>query len=128
MPGLFTVTLTAALEPTLPPASYALATMLWLPLPPCVVSHDTEYGAVVSVPMTELLTKKVTRVTPTLSLAFAETVVVPTMVEPPAGAVRVAVGGTLSPEPLPMLAVYSSRLGEPAPGLVTLPGLARLVS
>ena len=64
------------------------------------------YGAVVSVHCNAPFTKNSTRVTPTLSLAFAVTAIVPLTVAPLAGDVMLTVGATVSP---PWLAVVSPK-------------------
>ena len=61
-----------------------------------MVFHDVEYGEVVSVPMMVPLARNVTAVTPTLSVALADTVAVPERVDPPVGDVRDTVGGVVS--------------------------------
>jgi len=52
-------------------ASNARAVSEWAPFAAPVVFHDAEYGAVVSLESSDPSTRKSTRVTPTLSLAFA---------------------------------------------------------
>jgi hypothetical protein len=55
-----------------------------------------EYGEVVSLPIDTPSRKNSTRVTPTLSVAFADAVTVPETVDPLAGEVIVAVGAVVS--------------------------------
>src|SRR5690242_19569430 len=63
-----------------------------------VVSHETEYGDVVSAaPRALPSSKNCTLATATSSVAFAVTVTVPKTVAPPAGAVIETVGGVVSP-------------------------------
>ena len=78
------------------------------------------YGEVVSVPASVPSTKSSTRLTPTLSLALAETVTVPLTVAPFSGAVIDVVGGVVSPGFGPPKRASSSRFGDPVPAFVTL--------
>jgi hypothetical protein len=95
------LTLTTELEPELPAASYARVWRLCEPFATVVVFHENEYGDDVSVEWSEPSTKSSTRLTPTLSLALAETVTVPLTVAPLAGDVIDVVGGVVSPPPPP---------------------------
>src|SRR5881409_4292713 len=95
--ALSTVTLTALAGAVLPAASRAMAVKLWEPLATRVVFHEREYGAAnTSAPRFAPSSLNCTPTTPTLSVALAETVVVPATVEPAAGAVIDTVGGVVS--------------------------------
>jgi hypothetical protein len=83
----------------LPAASNARAVSEWGPFAAPVVFHEAEYGAVGSVASSDPSTRKSTRVTPTLSLAFAWMLTVPPTVAPAAGLVIDAVGRVVSPAP-----------------------------
>jgi hypothetical protein len=91
------VTFTVALVPALPAASKARVWSAWPPFDTVVVFHANEYGAVVSVPATAPSTSSSTRLTPTSSLALADTVVVPLTVAPFPGEVIEVLGGVVSP-------------------------------
>src|SRR5207247_908741 len=94
---LLTVTLTAAEVAALPAASLAAAVTLWLPFALKVVFQDIEYGAVVtSAPRFTPSSLNCTPTTPTSSVAFAETVIVPETEAPAAGAVMDTLGGVVS--------------------------------
>src|SRR6266851_4055456 len=96
-PLLGTVTFTGAEVVVLPAASRATAVSVWLPAVAVVVFQATEYGAVVtSAPRLAPSSLNWTPTTPTLSEAVAETVTMPKMVAPLAGAVRETVGGVVS--------------------------------
>src|SRR5207247_10701600 len=83
--ALSTVTLTAAVVAVLPAASRATAVTLWAPLATRVVFHEREYGAAVtSAPRLAPSSLNCTPTTPTLSVALAETVIVPATVAPAA--------------------------------------------
>jgi hypothetical protein len=80
-------------------ASLAIAETVCGPLVAVVVSHDTEYegpAPVTTLPRFPPPTWNCTPVTPTLSVALAETVIVPVTVAPFAGAVMETVGGVVS--------------------------------
>src|SRR5438876_4633650 len=95
--AFITVTLTAAEVAVLPAASRATAVKLWLPFALKVVFQETEYGAVVtSTPRFAPSSLNCTPTTPTLSVAFAETVTAPDTVAPVAGAVIDTAGGVVS--------------------------------
>src|SRR2546427_8031550 len=95
--ALSTVTLTALAGVLLPAASRATAVRLWEPLATRVVFHKREYGAAVtSAPRLAPSSLNCTPTTPTLSVALAETVIVPATVAPAAGAVSETVGGVVS--------------------------------
>src|SRR2546426_2492693 len=98
LPVLFaTVTVTAAAVVVLPAASRATAVSVCDALLAVVVSHAIAYGAVVSsTPTLAPSRRNWTPTTPTLSDALALIVVVPETVAPPAGAVRLTVGGVVS--------------------------------
>jgi len=82
-----------------PAASRAVAVSVCVPLVAVVVIHDIEYGdAVSSAPRFAPSSLNWTPVTPTLSDAVADTVVIPEMVAPVVGAVRETVGNVVSPE------------------------------
>jgi hypothetical protein len=81
----------------LPAASRATARSAWAPSVSVVVSSGTEYGAAVSgAPTFAPSTVNWTLCTPTLSEAFALTVVVPLTTAPLAGAVSETVGSVVS--------------------------------
>src|SRR5712691_8538845 len=86
--ALSTVTLTAAAVAVLPAASRATAVRLCAPLLAAVVAHEMAYGAEVSsAPRFAPSSLNWTPTTPTLSVALAETVIVPATVAPAIGAV-----------------------------------------
>jgi hypothetical protein len=95
--GFETETLTAE-EVVFPAASLARAATAWVPLVVVVVSQITVYGAVATgSPIGFPSRRNCTLVTPTLSEAEAEmVVVVPETVAPLAGAVSETVGGWVS--------------------------------
>src|SRR5207247_7565452 len=81
----------------LPAACRATAVRLRVPLLRAMVAHKLAYGAVVSsAPRFAPSSLNCTPTTPTLSVALAETVIVPATVEPVAGAVSETVGGVVS--------------------------------
>src|SRR5437867_13380549 len=85
---LSTVTLTALAGAVFPAASRATAVRLCVPLLAAMVAHEMAYGAeVTSAPRFAPSSLNCTPTTPTLSVALAETVIVPATVEPAAGAV-----------------------------------------
>src|SRR5437667_990090 len=95
--AFITVTLTAAEVAVLPAASRATAVTLWLPFALKVVFQEIEYGAVVtSAPRFTPSSLNCTPTTPTLSVASADTVIVPDTVAPVDGAVMETVGGVVS--------------------------------
>ena len=96
-----TLTLMIADAPLFAAASYALACSECAPLAAAVLSQLHAYGEVVSVDASAPSRRNSTRVTPTLSLAVAVTVVGPVIVAPLEGAVSVAVGAVVSPPPPP---------------------------
>src|SRR5437762_13415002 len=82
-----------------------------------IVSHASEYGAVVSsAPKFAPSRRNCTPATPTLSDALAVTVVVPETVAPPAGAVMLTVGAVVSLETVTVTAVAAVVLPAAAPG------------
>src|ERR1017187_2747001 len=96
--GLFTVTDTL-LVAVFPAPSLAIAETVCNPLVTVVESHDTEYegpAPVNTLPRFPPSSRNCTAVTPTLSVALAETVTVPVTLAPFAGAVIATVGGVLS--------------------------------
>ena len=95
---LDTVTWTPADLVVFPAASRATASSRWLLFEAPVVFQTIEYGLAVSaVPRLAPSSRNCTPRTPTLSLAFAETVtLVPETVLPSAGAVIADVGGVVS--------------------------------
>jgi hypothetical protein len=94
---LFTVMDTAVLVVLFPEVSVAIAVRLCWPFANVVVFNDCEYGAALTAaPRFVPSTWNCTLATPTLSLAFAETVTVPVTVAPLAGAVIDTVGGVVS--------------------------------
>ena len=102
--ALSTVTLTAAEVAVFPAASRATAVRVCAALVAVVVFHERVYGAVViSAPRLAPSSLNCTPTTPTLSLALAETVIVPETVAPADGAVRETDGGVVSggAEPVP---------------------------
>src|SRR5882762_10632459 len=104
--SLNTVTVTAAAVAVLPAASRATAVSVCEPLLAVVVFHEIEYGAAVSSsPRFAPSRRNWTPTTPTLSDAFAVTVVVPLAVAPFAGAVMLTVGGVPSFETVTVTAV-----------------------
>jgi hypothetical protein len=78
-------------------ASNARTVSEWVPFAAPVVFHDAEYGDVVSLESSAPSTRKSTRVTPTLSLAFAWMLMVPLTVAPAPGLAIDAVGAVVSP-------------------------------
>src|SRR5881409_2123896 len=95
--ALSTVTLTALAGAVLPAASRAMAVKLWEPLATRVVFHEREYGAAVtSAPRFTPSSLNCTPATPTLSVAFTDTVIVPETVAPADGAVTETDGGVVS--------------------------------
>src|SRR5213593_1686586 len=95
--ALSTVTLTALAGAVLPAASRAMAVKLWEPLATRVVFQEIAYGAAVtSAPKLTPSSLNCTPTTPTLSVALAETVIVPETVALAAGAVMETVGGVVS--------------------------------
>src|SRR6478609_2760885 len=95
--GLLTVTVTVADVVLLPAASRATAVSAWLPFVTALVSHEAEYGDVVSSdPRLVPSTLNCTPTTPTLSAALADTDTVPCTEAPPAGAVIDTVGAVVS--------------------------------
>ena len=91
-----TVTVTGAEVVLLPALSRATAVRVCEPLLAVVVSHGTEYGAVVSSALKVPSKKNCTSATPLLSDALAVTLIVPETVAPEAGEVMLTVGGVLS--------------------------------
>src|SRR2546430_17389857 len=92
-----TVTLTAAVVAIFPAASRATAVRLCAPSEASVVFQLVGYGAVVtSAPRLAPSSLNCTPTTPTLSVALAETEIVPETVEPADGAVIETVGGVTS--------------------------------
>src|SRR5205807_1315850 len=95
--ALSTVTLTTAEVAVFPAASRATAVRLWTPLEVVMLVHETEYGAAVtSAPRLAPSSLNWTPAAPTLSVALAETVIVPETVAPEAGAVMETTGGVRS--------------------------------
>src|SRR5205809_2699086 len=95
--ALSTVTLTAPAVAVLPAASRTTAVRLCVPLLAVVVIQERVYGAAVtSAPRFAPSSLNCTPTTPTLSVALAETVIVPETVAPAAGAVIETVGGVVS--------------------------------
>src|SRR2546422_7272739 len=95
--ALSTITLTAAEVAVLPAASRATAVKVCTPLGTCVESQEIANGALVtSAPRLAPSSLNCTPTTPTLSVALAETVIVPATVAPAAGAVSETVGGVVS--------------------------------
>src|SRR5439155_10946804 len=83
--------------PVLLLVSRATALKVWLPAVAVVVSHGTEYGAVVSsAPRLAPSSWNWIPATPTLSEALAETVTVPETVAPEVGNVMLTVGAVVS--------------------------------
>src|SRR5207237_3080172 len=75
----------------------ATAVRVWAPLVVVVLVHETEYGtAVTSAPRLAPSSLNWTPATPTLSVALAETVIVPATEAPAMAAVSETVGGALS--------------------------------
>ena len=92
-----TVTVTGAEVVWLPAASRATAVRVCVPPLAVVVSHETEYGVVVSsAPPLTPSSWNWTPATPWLSDAVAVTVIVPETVAPEAGDVILTVGGVVS--------------------------------
>src|SRR3989442_153399 len=92
-----TVTLTAAAVAVFPAASRATAVRVCAPLLAVVVFQERVYGAVVtSAPRLAPSSFNCTPTTPTLSVALADTVIVPATVAPGAGEEMEMVGGVLS--------------------------------
>src|SRR5438876_6083075 len=99
--ALTTVTLTAAEVAMFPAASRATAVTLWLPFALKAAFQETEYGAVVtSAPRFVPSSLNWTPTTPTLSVALAETVIVPATEAPGVGEEIEIVGGLLSTDTL----------------------------
>src|SRR5437016_7212483 len=97
MVSLYAVTVAAAAVAVLPAASRATAVNVCGPLVAVVVFHETVYGAVVtSRPRLAPSRRNWTPATPTLSDAFALTVMMPETGAPFAGAVILTVGGMVS--------------------------------
>src|SRR5439155_11711474 len=116
--GLFTVTLTAAEVAALPAASRATAVTLCAPLLVVVVFQEIEYGATVSsTPRSAPSSLNCTPTTPTLSVAFAATMIVLATVVPAVGAEMETVGGVVS-----FITVNTLELVAVPPGVVTLSG------
>src|SRR5437899_2282552 len=97
-PAFETVTVTEADVVVLLAASRATAVRVWLlPLAAAVVSHEAEYGAVVSsAPRGAPSSRNWTPATPTLSEALAVTVTMPETVAPELGKGMLTVGGVVS--------------------------------
>src|SRR3989338_4624479 len=94
-PEIVTVTPVEVVE--FPATSLAVAVRMWEPLVAEVVSQETEYGeAVSSVPRFAPSSLHGTPVTPTLSVAVAETVTVPATVAPEEGEEMETAGGVRS--------------------------------
>ena len=94
---LLTVTLTGEEVLRFPAASRAMAVSVCEAFDAVVVFHDTVYGvAVSSEPRLAPSSWNWRPATPTLSEAFADTVIVPDTVDPPAGLVMETVGGVVS--------------------------------
>src|SRR5438552_611852 len=92
-----TVTLIAAEVAVFPAASRATAVSVCTALLAVVVFHERVYGAVVtSAPRFTPSSLNCTPTTPTLSVAFAETVIVPATEAPEVGEEMEMVGGLLS--------------------------------
>src|SRR5439155_5437896 len=73
------------------------AVRAWTPIAVVVLFHETEYGAAVtSAPRLAPSSLNCTPATPTLSVALAETVIVPATEAPAMAAVSETVGGALS--------------------------------
>src|SRR5438034_60042 len=97
VPVLFTVTVTGDDVVVLPAASRAVAVSVCVPFVAVFVSHEIEYGAVVSSALRLAPSSlNCTPAMPTLSVAFALTVMDPLTVAPFAGAVMDTVGGVVS--------------------------------
>src|SRR2546422_664513 len=95
--ALATVTLIPAEVVLLPAASRATAVRVWAALVAVVVFQERGYGAVViSAPRLAPSSLNWTPTTPTLSVALAETEIVPEIVAPLAGAVMETVGSVMS--------------------------------
>jgi hypothetical protein len=95
------VTFTPALVVLFPAASFATALSVCEPFAVAVVVQETEYGEAVSrLPKLAPSSWNCTLATPTLSLAFAVTEIVPLTVAPPAGLLIETVGGVVSGVPL----------------------------
>src|SRR5262249_7776994 len=97
---LLTVTITGAEVPTLPAASNARVVRVWAPLATPVVSQLVLKGGAGFIAIRTPSTWNSTRVTPTLSVALAEMVVVPLTVAPLGGAVMLVLGGVVSAVPV----------------------------
>src|SRR5438034_5281089 len=92
-----TLTVTGAEVVRLPAASRATAVKVCEPLTTAVVLKEAEYGAAVSsAAIGAPSAKNCTPATPTLSEAFAATVIVPETVAPLAGELMLTVGGVVS--------------------------------
>src|SRR5437867_11305247 len=95
--ALSTVTLTALAGAVFPAASRATAVRLCVPLLAAMVAHKMAYGAVVSsAPRFAPSSLNCTPTTPTLSVALAETVIVPATVRSEERRVGEAGGGGVS--------------------------------
>src|SRR5437867_12429549 len=95
--ALSTVTLTAADVAVFPAASRATAVKVWDPLTASVVFHEREYGAAVtSAPRFAPSSLNCTPTTPTLSVALAETITVPAIVNGTAWCSIRTVGGVVA--------------------------------
>src|SRR6185436_2110420 len=94
---LNTVTVIGAEVVTLPTRSRATAVSVCVPFAVRTEFHETLYGLVVSsAPRLAPSILNCTPATPRLSLALADTVVVPLMLAPAAGAVSATAGGVVS--------------------------------
>lgn len=93
---LLTVTVIVNESPAFPAASHALTNIECEPSLSVVVFRLKLYGATRSCAFTNPSTIRYVSVTPTLSVAVAVTVIVPTTVAPLAGLVSVTVGGVTS--------------------------------
>ena len=72
---------------------------MWEPFERDVVFIEVEYGAVVSCPYTEPSRRNSTFVTPTLSVAVTDWVIIPLTVDPFVGVLAATVGADVSPPP-----------------------------
>src|SRR5438094_10201561 len=96
---LLMVTVTAQDVVRFPAASRAMAVSVCEAFDAVVVFHETEYGeAVSSAPRFAPSSWNWRPATPTLSEAFADTVIVPDTVDPPVGLVMETVGGVVRSE------------------------------
>src|SRR5579862_7001682 len=103
--GLLTVTVILVLVVLFPAASLATAASVCDSLLAAVVSHEIEYTGplpVTTAPRLAPSSLNCTPVTPTLSVAFADTVIVPDTVAPFAGALIDTTGGVVSDPPGPV--------------------------